>query len=658
MSARPVVGDGRPRSPPRWRRRRCRRRPAGCASRRRRSARGRSSDQAIDVGPSSWMPLSSYRTMSLPRRRWPARRAASEAMPSWRSPSLAMTYVRWSTIVPGRPVELGGQAALGDGHADRVREALAERSGRRLDAGRQAVLRVAGRARAPLPERLEVVQREVVAGQVEERVEEHRGVAGRQDEAVAIRPVRVGRRVAQEARPQRRRPSAPRPSGRPGGRSSPVGRRRSRGSGWCRWRGGRGRASRRSWVGTPVGAVGGRAWGAIVDREGAVSSASDADHPLPRPRAPSRRPTRAPSPASRRDRRPRRPDGRRRPGAGAPLGSGHGRARPGVAGPGRVGGHDRPLAGRLGARSSLVVRGRAGRGRSSARRRLREDGVMPRVMRVAGRADRADRRARHARWRALVRRRPRRRATSWRRTTCRPSWFARADAVHLPVYSLLGEPLGLAGRRAVTLAREAGAVVSVDLASIGAVAVARAAGGPRPHRRDRPGPAVRDGRRGGGAARPLPAARACSSSRRWPSSSAAARAPRSWPATATSGCASRSRREHVDGDRHDRGRRRVRCRVPRRLVRRPRGGPVAAGVAAARRPGRPSRRDPPALDPAAGAAARCLTGAVSRAGSGRTRRSMRSLRSIRRSGRPASRTRATRPGTGRTRRSGAAGAGR
>lgn len=49
----------------------------------------------------------------------------------------------------------------------------------------------------------------------------------------------------------------------------------------------------------------------------------------------------------------------------------------------------------------------------------------------------------------------------------RAAWFARSDALHLPVYSLLGEPLGQAGRRAVTLAREAGAIVSVDLASIG-----------------------------------------------------------------------------------------------------------------------------------------------------------------------------------------------
>jgi sugar/nucleoside kinase (ribokinase family) len=48
------------------------------------------------------------------------------------------------------------------------------------------------------------------------------------------------------------------------------------------------------------------------------------------------------------------------------------------------------------------------------------------------------------------------------------SWFARIDALHLPVYSLLGHPLGDAGRRSIELARASGAsLVSVDLASIG-----------------------------------------------------------------------------------------------------------------------------------------------------------------------------------------------
>lgn len=48
----------------------------------------------------------------------------------------------------------------------------------------------------------------------------------------------------------------------------------------------------------------------------------------------------------------------------------------------------------------------------------------------------------------------------------RPSWFGDAAALHLPAYSLLNEPLAAAAARAVELARDAGAIVSVDLASV------------------------------------------------------------------------------------------------------------------------------------------------------------------------------------------------
>ncbi len=47
----------------------------------------------------------------------------------------------------------------------------------------------------------------------------------------------------------------------------------------------------------------------------------------------------------------------------------------------------------------------------------------------------------------------------------RAEWFAGAAAVHLPAYSLLDLPLGLAGMAAAKLGRDAGALVSVDLSS-------------------------------------------------------------------------------------------------------------------------------------------------------------------------------------------------
>jgi len=120
---------------------------------------------------------------------------------------------------------------------------------------------------------------------------------------------------------------------------------------------------------------------------------------------------------------------------------------------------------RLGARTTLI----AAIGRDAAGRALVEalqaDGVVPRVSRVAGartgrigvvaaggeRSFVADRGA----------------ADLLRPDDLRPGWFDRAALIHLPAYSLIGEPLGSAARQAISLARAAGATVSLDLASIG-----------------------------------------------------------------------------------------------------------------------------------------------------------------------------------------------
>ncbi len=102
-------------------------------------------------------------------------------------------------VVPGAVVT-GGQHRLGEREADRHRDALAERAGGGLDPGRVAALGVPGGRAAQLAEVLQVVERQPVAGQVERRVEQHRGVAGREHEAVAVEPVRVGRVVLHDAR--------------------------------------------------------------------------------------------------------------------------------------------------------------------------------------------------------------------------------------------------------------------------------------------------------------------------------------------------------------------------------------------------------------------------------------------------------------------------
>ena len=61
-------------------------------------------------------------------------------------------------------------------------------------------LRVARRERAPLAELLEIVQRKLVAGEMQQRVLEHPGMAARQDEAVAVGPGRIGRVMPQMLR--------------------------------------------------------------------------------------------------------------------------------------------------------------------------------------------------------------------------------------------------------------------------------------------------------------------------------------------------------------------------------------------------------------------------------------------------------------------------
>ena len=122
--------------------------------------------------------------------------------------------------------------------------------------------------------------------------------------------------------------------------------------------------------------------------------------------------------------------------------------------------------GRLGARTSLI----AAVGRDAAGRALveaiRSDGVTPRVSRVAG--------ARTGRIGVVLAPDGERSFVADRGAAdllepgdLRASWFDGAAAVHLPAYSLLGEPLGAAGRRAIELGRAANASVSVDLASIG-----------------------------------------------------------------------------------------------------------------------------------------------------------------------------------------------
>ena len=80
-------------------------------------------------------------------------------------------------------------------HADGIAETLAQGTGRRLDARRVAVFGMPGAGTAELPEALDVVERDPrIAGQIQQRIEQHRPVTRGEHEAVAVGPIRVGRR--------------------------------------------------------------------------------------------------------------------------------------------------------------------------------------------------------------------------------------------------------------------------------------------------------------------------------------------------------------------------------------------------------------------------------------------------------------------------------
>ena len=115
-----------------------------------------------------------------------------------------------------RPVVMGCQPLGRHRKADAGSDALPQRAGRRLDSRRLAKLRVAGARAVELPKILDVFQRDrqsllqpiVVlgyfphAGQVQDRIQQHRRMAARQDEPIAARPHRLRRVVAQIVLPK------------------------------------------------------------------------------------------------------------------------------------------------------------------------------------------------------------------------------------------------------------------------------------------------------------------------------------------------------------------------------------------------------------------------------------------------------------------------
>ena len=297
--------------------------------------------------------------------------------------------------------------------------------------------------------------------------------------------------------------------------------------------------------------------------------------------------------------------------------------------------------GRLGRAQHSDLRGRARRGGPGPRRGpARGDGVTVRAVRVAG--------APTGRIGVLVE--PAASARSCRTAaprsgsgprTSSPTGSRGADALHLPAYSLLDQPLG---------ARRAGGDRSspapparssaVDLASIAPLLADGPPRGAGAASRRRPGPLFATADEAEALLGRQEDDEACSTSRRSPSSSAAAKG-----ATILARDGERALRFEVattphQGRRHDRRRRRVRApgsssagsdagASGRRARRGAPAGAVAGNRAALRHLSNPPGRAPARLP-------RPELPRPTRAGSGRTSRASASCRSIRRSGRPAS----------------------
>ena len=137
------------------------------------------------------------------------------------------------------------QPAPGERHADAVAAALAQRPGRRLHARGQVIFGMAGAFAAELPKLLDVVERDrglaemlifgvdgLHTAEMQQCVEQHRGMAVGQHEAVAIGPDRIVWIEAQKILPQRIGHRRQAPSACRDGRNWPAGRHPSPMCGW------------------------------------------------------------------------------------------------------------------------------------------------------------------------------------------------------------------------------------------------------------------------------------------------------------------------------------------------------------------------------------------------------------------------------------------
>ena len=99
-------------------------------------------------------------------------------------------------------VEFSGEQFFVNRHTHGVGDTLAERAGGGFNASGVAIFRVSRGAAVQLTELFEVFDAQVVAAQMEQRIEQHRAVTVGEYEAVSVWPGRVGRVVAEVLTPE------------------------------------------------------------------------------------------------------------------------------------------------------------------------------------------------------------------------------------------------------------------------------------------------------------------------------------------------------------------------------------------------------------------------------------------------------------------------
>src|SRR6185437_160778 len=103
--------------------------------------------------------------------------------------------------VEARSIEICGKYFFSQRHAYRIGEALSEGTRRGLHSWRVTIFRMAGRFGMKLTEALDFFHRQVITGEVQQCIKQHRAMSIRQYEPVAIDPFWIGRIVAQMMNP-------------------------------------------------------------------------------------------------------------------------------------------------------------------------------------------------------------------------------------------------------------------------------------------------------------------------------------------------------------------------------------------------------------------------------------------------------------------------